>query len=116
MTYLLKYGCIFFSLVAFLSCKPKAPNFVLGEDYEYILEKNGTVIRDIEVEQYDGSSFIGKKYIYKIDTLDGSSKVYLFSKNIGYYESGDNVVLRKTSSYKIKVSTLGFKDSLKFAY
>jgi hypothetical protein len=103
-------------LLVLASCKAKAPDFSLSEDFEYVMEKNGTTIREVEITQFVGAKFVGKKYIYKVDSLEGSSKVFLFDKTAGYYYNGDSINLRKASSYRIRISTLGFKDTLNFVY
>jgi hypothetical protein len=100
-------------LIAFYSCRPNKPDFIIGEKFDFVEDKNGSAIRSITIAQYDTiNNFIGKKYIYKNPDSEGKSRVHLFSENEGYHFNGDTIRLRQGFIYKLYIKTLGFADTL----
>lgn len=100
-------------LIGFFSCRPKKPDFIISENFEFVEDKNGSVIRSMVVEQYDtNKNFIAKKYFYKNSNSEGKSRVYLFSENEGYHFNGDTITLSKGFIYNLYIKTLGFADTL----
>lgn len=99
----------------FYSCRPKQPDFMISKDFRFIEDRNKSIIRNVEIEQYDTkNNFVGAKYIYKNTTSEGKYKIFLFSNNEGYYYNGDSLNLQKGFTYKIYIRTLGFADSVVF--
>ena len=98
------------------SCWPnKLPEFVISDNFEFVKDKNGTIVRNITIEKYDiDSNFMGKKYIYKNSDSEGESLIYLFANNEGYHVTGDTMRLGKGFVYRVYLRTLGFADTLVF--
>lgn len=106
---------LLFFLIVFHSCRPKKPDFIISENFEFIEDRNGSAIRSMIVEQFDTiNNFIGKKYVYKNPDSEGKSRVYLFSDNEGYHFNGDTINLSRGFIYKLYIKTLGFADTLIF--
>lgn len=111
--YIVRSSLLLIFLIGIFSCRPKKPDFIISENFEFIEDKNGSAIRSIVIEQYDISkNFIGEKNIYKNSNSEGCNRIYLFTENEGYHFSGDTITLRKGSIYNLYIKTLGFADTL----
>jgi hypothetical protein len=107
---------IFISLfaVVLFSCWPQQPQFCLSRDYSYVEDHKGSILREVEIKQYDSSgNFVASSIFHKLTESKGKNRIYIFEKNNGYSDYHLNKTFFSTNYvYKIKIQTLGFEDSL----
>jgi len=92
---------------------PLSISLVTENNRIYILSRHNVKLKDINVYVYDkDGNFMCNWSAYKEENSNGSSKLYLFEKNLGYMNHMNCHDIHNEFFYKIYVESIGYKDSL----